>query len=123
MKIAMPVMSDNGMDAMISEHFGHAPYYAFVTIENGEVKSVEFKKSSFEEHNPGDVPHFIHQNGANVLIVRGMGGRAVSFFENLGIEVYKGFLGTLKEGVDAYLKGTIRSTNYEVKEKYHKREI
>ena len=33
MKIAVPVLSDNGLDSIISEHFGHTTYFEFVEIE------------------------------------------------------------------------------------------
>jgi len=33
MKIAIPITDNAGLESRISEHFGHAPYFAFVVAE------------------------------------------------------------------------------------------
>lgn len=120
MKIAVPVLSDNGLDSIIAEHFGHTPYFAFVEIEENEIKKVEIEKNLLEEHAPGEIPEYIHRNGGEVLIARGMGGRAITFFKNLGIKTITGAQGTLKEIIDTFISGSLQSIDYEPDEKFHK---
>ena len=56
---------------------------------------------------PGDLPNFVKENGGDVVISYGMGGRAVDFFNQLGIDVVIGASGTVREAVDAFLKGKL----------------
>jgi predicted Fe-Mo cluster-binding NifX family protein len=112
MLIVVPVMGNEGMNVNVSEHFGHAPFFAFVEVENGKITSVEFNDNPFEgNHSQGSVPNFVIQSGANVLIAGSMGQRAYEIFVENGIDVYPYAEGTLKEAVASYLSGNLKS-NY-----------
>ena len=107
MRIAIPCSNNNGLESRISMHFGRSPYYAFVDVENSEIKNVEVLPVPFAEHGPGDLPNFVKENRGNVVIAYGMGGRAIDFFNRLGIEIITGASGTVKEVVDAFLKNRL----------------
>lgn len=113
MKIAIPIIDNAGLESRISEHFGHAPYFAFVVAENGGILSHEIVANPFEEHQPGQIPDFVKSHDAHVIITRGMGGRAKQFFQAMGIEAITGAEGTVKEIVESYLKGKLQSRDYE----------
>ena len=66
MKIAVPSTGPEGLESEISMHFGRAPYYTFVEIENGEIKNVETIAVPFAEHGPGDLPNFVREHGGEV---------------------------------------------------------
>jgi len=119
MIIAIPVLSDDGINSLISEHFGHAPYFAFILIENGQIKSVEIEENPHQEHGPGVIPNYVKSHGANLIIVRGIGQRAVDFFEKLGIKVIRGAEGSIASIVNQYLAGKLRDSNYTVTRKFH----
>jgi len=38
MRIAIPCINDDGLNSEISMHFGRSPYYAFIDIEDNEIK-------------------------------------------------------------------------------------
>ncbi len=110
MLIVVPVMGNDGMSVDVSEHFGHAPFFAFVEVENGKIESVEFKDNPFEgNHSQGSVPNFLIQSRANVLIAGSMGQRAYEIFVQNGIDVYPYVEGTLKAAIESYLSGTLKS--------------
>lgn len=119
MKIAIPVLNDNGGNSRISEHFGHAPYFAFVDVNEHEYEITVEKNPLEDNHNPGEIPNYVHEKNVNVMVVRGIGGRAIQFFQQLGIEVYRGAAGTVSEIVEEYIKGNIEDKDYEVSEKHH----
>jgi predicted Fe-Mo cluster-binding NifX family protein len=114
MKIAIPVLENRGADSPISEHFGHAPYFAF--IENDTVSVIE---NPLADHGPGDIPQYMAQQKVDVLVARGIGGRAIEFFNQLGINVIRGASGTVAEILTALKNKQLNDTNYEVKEKFH----
>lgn len=110
MLIAVPVMGNDGMSVELSDHFGHAPFFAFVEVEKGKVESVEFKANPFEEHHiQGNVPNFLIQNGVNVLIAGNMGQRAYDILSQNGIEIYPYTKGNMNEAINSYLSGIAKS--------------
>ena len=108
MRIAFSADDDNGLDSVISPHFGRCPYYVFVDVEGREVKSVTSSANPYYgQHSPGQVPAFINSRGADVMLTGGMGGRAVAFFEQFGIEAVTGASGTVRHALEAYLGGEL----------------
>ncbi len=103
MRIAIPCINDDGLNSEISLHFGRSPYYAFIDIEDNEIKNIEVKPVPFAEHRPGDLPNFVKENKGEVVIAYGMGGRAIDFFNQLGIKVVTGAQGRVGEIVKAFL--------------------
>ena len=118
MRIAIPIIESRGKESMISEHFGHAPYFAFVDMkENGDYE-VEVVKNPLENHGPGDVPNYLHKNNVNLLLARGIGGRAIDFFNRLGIQVIRGTYGTVDQLIKEFKENNLKDTEYQVKEKF-----
>jgi|Deesub1362A_J573_1020465.scaffolds.fasta_scaffold00583_2 predicted Fe-Mo cluster-binding NifX family protein len=112
MIIAIPSRSNKGLDDEINEHFGRSFYYTFVNIKNNEIKEFEVKSASFSEHKPGQIPEWIKQNGAECIICWGMGRRAQEWFEKLGIKVIMGACGKIKDVIEDYIKGNLKSQDW-----------
>lgn len=100
MKIA--ISTDNGH---VSAHFGRAPEFTFVTIEDNEV--VDKEVLSNPGHSVGSIPKFVNEQGASVMIAGGMGRRAVGFFDKFGIDTVVGVQGPIDEVIDKVLNGTL----------------
>ena len=110
MKIAITAENSNGMESIVAQHFGHAPHFIMVTVENGEVKYVANIANPFSSgHQPGEIPGFIRSLGATVILSGGMGGRAIEFFEQAGISVATGARGSVKQALQTYLDGQLSS--------------
>lgn len=118
-RVVLPTSAGNGLDDLIFEHFGHAPYLTFIDLEVGEVKRVEVVKNPHEmTHSPGELPAYLKDRGASVLICMGMGYRAKVFFKEYGIEVYTGASGRVRDVVNDFTNGVLKSRDYEVREKW-----
>jgi len=108
-RIAVSAESNDGLDSPVSPHFGRCPYFVLVDAENGSILRVETVPNPwYGNHQPGQVPAFVHSQKANVMVSGGMGPNAVSFFNQYGIEVATGASGTVRQAVDEYLTGTLR---------------
>lgn len=109
MKIAVAALDKNGLDAKISQHFGRCPYFIIVNVEDGEITKTEAVENPYAQaqRGPGQVPEFINSHNVNVLISGGMGRRAVSFFEQFGIETVTGTALDVGKAVEGYLKGVM----------------
>ena len=109
MRIAVSTDDKQGLDSVISPHFGRCPHYILVDVEGHEVAGVQEVDSPFYgQHQPGQVPGFIHSLGADVMLAGGMGRRAIMFFEQYGIEGVTGAYGTVRKSVERYLGGQLK---------------
>ncbi len=107
-RIAISVLSDAGLEATVSPHFGRCPYFTLVDVEGHTVLHVDAVVNPFyARHQPGQVPGFIQSLGAQVMLSGGMGGRAVEYFRQLGIEAVTGAAGTARETLKRYLGGEL----------------
>ena len=108
MRIAFSADSIADLDAGIHPHFGRCPYFVLVDVGAETPESVSTIENPFyARHEPGQVPAFIHQQGAQVMVTGGMGGRAVEMFEQLGIEPVTGAEGTVRQALAQYLAGSL----------------
>lgn len=102
MRIA--VASDNGH---ISSHFGHCSECIFVEIHNNAVTN---KWSvPMPPHQPGALPEFLANHGADCVIAGGMGARAQELLRSFGIDVILGVQGSVDSVLEAYLNGSLLS--------------
>ena len=109
MRIAVSADSKNGLDSVVSPHFGRCPYFVLVDLEDHDVTEVqEVDNPYYGHHQPGQVPALINNLGANVMLTGGMGGRAIMFFRQLGIEGVTGAYGTVRQSVERYLGGQLK---------------
>lgn len=83
MKFAVPLA-----EGKLALHFGHCKEFAVMTVENGEITATEILEPP--PHEPGVLPRWLSEVGANVVIAGGMGQRAVSLFGEAGIRVVTG---------------------------------
>ncbi len=127
MKIA--AVSEDGVT--ISQHFGHAPYYVVVTVEDGKIVSRE-KRDKMGHAQFGGEPHD-DAHGADprghgfdaasqsthsrmltaiadcqVLLARGMGAGAYDSMVAAGIRPVVTDVATIDEAVLAYLAGELK---------------
>ena len=108
MRIAISAESNSGLLSEVSPHFGRCPYYVLIDLDGRailEVKSVA--NPYYGSHQPGQVPAFIRDQSAAVMVSGGMGARATAFFSEYGIQVATGASGTVGEAVERYLKGEL----------------
>jgi predicted Fe-Mo cluster-binding NifX family protein len=80
-----------------------------VDLDGNDVKDVrEVDNPYYGQHQPGQVPAFVNSLGANVMLTGGMGGRAIMFFQQFGVEGVTGAYGTVRQSVERYLGGQLK---------------
>ena len=88
-------------------HFGHCEQYAFFGVEDETVQSREDLDSPV--HEPGLLPRWLKEKGADLVIAGGMGRRAQDLFKDAGVEVIFGAqIEDPKELVQQYLSGDLQ---------------
>jgi len=100
-RIAVPVV-----EGKLSMHFGHSEKFALVDVEGGKILSSEFVEAP--PHQPGLLPAWLGEHGANLIIAGGMGSRAKGLFEQNGIQVVVGApCETPEHVVEQFLSGEL----------------
>ncbi len=72
----------------LSAHFGHCEQFAFIETQNGKIIETEMRNPP--GHEPGVLPRWLYEQGADVAIVGGMGESAQQLLREKGIEVIIG---------------------------------
>ncbi len=83
MKFAIPFV-----EGKLAAHFGHSQAFALIEVEENQIKNTEYLVPP--PHEPGVLPKWLSDLGANVIIAGGMGHRAISLFDQHGIKVITG---------------------------------
>jgi len=105
MKVAIPVF-----EGKLCTHFGMARHFAFVEAdaEKKEVLGVEVLEAP--AHEPGILPQWIQSQGAEIVIVGGMGSRAQALFAEAGMAFVIGAPEEVPEKlVKDYLEGDLQT--------------
>jgi predicted Fe-Mo cluster-binding NifX family protein len=91
-------------------HFGHCEQFALLDADEKTRTIASTRMLTPPPHEPGVLPRWLHQQGANVVIVGGMGQRAQSMFAENNIKVVVGApAGSPEELVTQYLEGALVS--------------
>jgi len=105
MRIAIPV--DKGR---LSPHFGHCQGFALIDVDPEKKEIVQKEMVSSPPHQPGLLPRWLHDLGADLIIAGGMGSRAQGLLAEQGIQV---IVGAPPESphdlVLSYLDGTLKT--------------
>jgi len=72
----------------LSAHFGHCEQFALIETQNGKIMETEMCNPP--AHEPGVLPRWLYEQGADVAIVGGMGESAQQLLREKGIEVIIG---------------------------------
>jgi predicted Fe-Mo cluster-binding NifX family protein len=112
MKIGIPTMGDRGLEETISEHFGRAPTFTIVDMRTDEVNVLP----NTGEHFGGFkvAPEILSEVGVEVMLCSGLGPRAISMFEQFGIEVYVGADSggtTVRDALNAFQAGVLHEVS------------
>ncbi len=105
MRIAIPLA--NGK---LSLHFGHCERFALVDVDPTEKKILNREDIEAPMHQPGLLPPWLAERGANIIITGGIGQRAQALFAEQGIQVVVGAAAETPEKlVSDYLAGTLHA--------------
>ncbi len=109
MKICIPTMGDKGLDDYVGEHFGRVPTYTIVDIDKNDVKVVN--NTSHHMGGQGYPPEIMKKEGVDILVCQGLGRRAITMFEESGIDVYIGATGKVKDAISAFKDGSLQKAS------------
>ncbi len=110
MRICFTSDQKNGLDSVMSYHFGHCPYFIILDIdESGNVSNVESIPNPLaDEHNPGELPSFMKSQRVDAIMTGGMGPKAQQYFADFGIKPVVGAYGKVRDVLEEYIQKKVR---------------
>jgi len=109
-KICIPVKEDKGLESEISSHFGRAPLFMFVEVEEGKVKSYYTKENPYQKEKVRaglQACKFVVKQKIDSIITKEMGPISFHILRDNIIDIYKGIDGIAKEAVQNYSRAKL----------------
>jgi predicted Fe-Mo cluster-binding NifX family protein len=121
-RIVVPAVDESGLNSQLAEHFGRAPYFAVVDLdENGEISSVKTSPNTGEHvGGMGQAHDNVLELKPNAMIVHGMGPRGLQGFQDRGVAVLKANANTVREVIDAYKGDRLQELTEGCHQAHHK---
>jgi predicted Fe-Mo cluster-binding NifX family protein len=109
-RIMIPVEDESGLEAQVAHHFGQAPYFALVELDEKQ-KTAKVKTEPNRSEHMGGAPGHSHESflalKPNIVIAYAMGPGALNTFQDAGITVLKATENTVKANIEAYKEGKL----------------
>lgn len=93
---------------VVSSHFGLCENFLVFDTDEGKIQKIE--KIANPGHKPCELPEFIEDLGAEMIIAGNMGKSAASRFRLMHIPFIIGAKGEARAAVVSYLDGNLNST-------------
>ena len=109
-RIAVPSEDQQGLNSHLGQHFGRAPYYTVVDLDdNGTVSNVKTVANKGEHFGGvGEAHAQLLELEPDAIVAYGMGPRGLMSFQNAGIAVLKANADTVGEVVAAYKENKLQ---------------
>ena len=105
MRVAIPMA-----EGKLAMHFGHCERFAMIDFDPAAKSILGKQELEAPEHQPGLLPRWLAERGAQLIIAGGMGVSAQNLFAENGIKVVLGASAEAPESlVTAYMEGTLRT--------------
>jgi predicted Fe-Mo cluster-binding NifX family protein len=108
-RIAIPSMTEGGLESDICAHFGSCEYFTIVDISNGKPKDVCAVSNASPDgvHNCAAPAELLKNNHVDAVIVSGIGGRPLVSLTIKGIRVFGGAFGRVSDALNDYASGAL----------------
>ena len=120
-RIVVPVSDEKGIDAQLSQHFGRAPFYVIIDLDDEGHVIGQGTIANTSEHfgGAGLPPDRILQLKPKALITYGLGPKALRVFQNAGVAVLRTEVNTVREVVRAYNNNELQELTHGCHQAHH----
>ena len=118
MKLVIPTNNKKGLEDTVAEHFGRCLAYTFLN-EKGEVVEI-IDNTSEHMGGKGLPPELMKKHGADILLCKDLGPRALALCSQLGIDVYVNQVETVREIFEIWKNNKIKKADAEDVYEQHK---
>jgi predicted Fe-Mo cluster-binding NifX family protein len=109
-RIMLPVEDEAGLEAKVAHHFGMAPYFAMVEID--EKKPLKVKNEPNKSEHMGGAKGHSHESflalKPDIVVAYSMGPGALNTFKDAGIPVLEANADTVKGNIQSFKEGKLK---------------
>ncbi len=108
-KIAIPSMSDIGLESDVCAHFGSCEYFTIVDVQDksiAEIRAIS-NMSPDGEHNCTAPSIILKSQNVETVLVSGIGGRPLMSLAEKKIKVFAGAAGKVSDAIQDYNNGIL----------------
>jgi len=114
MKISIPITENNGLDSIVSEHFGRAPMHLVVDIETLATRTFQKANSCDDKDHGHCLPvDLLLENQVKIVACKGIGRGAVARLRQHDISLFATRATTVKEVVIEFQSNLLRPVSNE----------
>lgn len=114
-KIAIPSMSEIGLESDVCAHFGSCEYFTIVDVHDRAITGIRMISNSSidNEHNCATPSIILQLYNVETVLVSGIGGKPLMSLAEKKIKVYAYAVGKVSNAVEDYNNGMLQelSTN------------
>jgi predicted Fe-Mo cluster-binding NifX family protein len=109
-RIMMPVEDAAGLEAQVAHHFGKAPFFALVDLDEKQ-KTPKVKIEPNKSEHMGGAPGHSHESflalKPDVVVAYAMGPGALNTFQDAGVTVLQATSDTVKGNLESFKEGKL----------------
>lgn len=112
LRVAIPVREDLGMESPVTPHFGEAPFFLFVDVEDGIIQRWITKQNpglELEKKRGITMANLIVEEKATTLLTSRLGEGPFHYLRNSFVELYElPEVTTARKALDVFLTGKLK---------------
>jgi len=119
-KICIPIEENKELDSKISSHFGRAPLFMFLEVEEGRVKRFYIKDNPYQKEKVRaglKACEFVIREKIDSIITKEMGPISLHTLRDNIVDVYKGIDGTVGKALQIFSQGKLSFLEEPTREK------
>ena len=106
MRIAFPVMEDQGLESPVYGHFGSAPHFMVLDVESGTLEAIT-NSDAHHEHGQCQPIRALGGTSVDMVVVGGIGAGALMKLQGDGIRVFRAVEGNVSENLALLKSGKL----------------
>lgn len=118
--LVIPVKSKKGLNSLLSDYFGRAPYFLFVNLKNQKIKGFYFLKNPYQSRRVRAglaVSKLIAKQKSEILITKEIGEISLHALRDNLIDVYQARAKLAREIVNQFVEGKLNQLKKATKKK------
>ncbi len=104
-RIAVPVVSPEGLSSKVNDHFAMSECFAILEVKGGRIASAEVIRNTQKDEKKA--AEFLVEHGAEVVLAGRIGSCMTRIFMDHGVRLFSGAEGTVKDAFKDYKAGKL----------------